>query len=286
MVLLTCLGPISKQAQCLNRVVNLILSSASSSKRRQHLTEFDIDHPVQQHAKVGISSKSRDSPPGYDKEASKRARKDEHMDESIDAPIGYCSANPLRLQSLERVHHGKVKIRSFVGDGQPSTSIGMAHLFGTHITRTTAGADESEQRTVFSINDESIEAAGVDVEAPPEDLLGYIKELAEAKVATVSRKKSAPTGSITQQAIETETESNSSLGCRFDRSALVAVGVLVEELVREMMTHWYQTGAPVQLDGRALRTEALSQLSGATQPKAITPEMLRSRLEVRLVLLA
>jgi hypothetical protein len=214
-----------------------------------------------------------------DSKGSKRVRVEERTRSSEPGsagPVGYSSIKPLRVQRSDRIHHRKVKVSSFVGDRQASTAIGMAHLFGAHDVSEERGqsATSTATRTIFANNDEVVDAAGVDAEAPSESLLEHILQLAAAKVA-LSR--------IKGNSVAQDPAACSPLAGKFDRSALLAVGVLVEELVRDMMVHWYQTGAPLEFNGRALRTEALSQLNGAPNHNGVTPELLRGQLEVRLV---
>lgn len=152
----------------------------------------------------------------------------------------------------------------------------MAHLFGAHGVPVVQamGPDQPASRVINTSNDEVAKMAGIDAEAPLENLLAYIRQLANAKVLEARRK-----GKSSKLVHDLDGEAGSLMES-FDDSALTAVGVLVEELVRDMMVQWYHTGAPVAFDGRALRTEVLTQMNGAPRPKEITPEVLRKRLEV------
>lgn len=137
-----------------------------------------------------------------------------------------------------------------------------------------------QYRTVFATNDESVHLAGTDVEPPSAALLEYMRELASRKVmnALAKRKQSASTG--TAGASCNNQHYKECMQDRLDPTALVAVTVLVEELVRDMMVNWYQKGTPLGFDARNLRTEALAQMNGAPDPRVISVAMLQNRLEV------
>jgi hypothetical protein len=167
---------------------------------------------------------------------------------------------------------------------------------------------------VYAEQDEDVSLAGVDAEAPAEELLQYIKSLAAAKIAAYisaeegrrkvwrSNGKAAgasasnnagvgtavvtgenSTATAAPSAAKKDGGSGSNKGGlmgRFDESAAIAVGVLVEELVRDMTLQWYKSGTPLGFEPRTLRTEALAQMRDAPNPKAITAQALQSTLEV------
>jgi hypothetical protein len=198
---------------------------------------------------------------------------------------------------------------SVTADAAPSSSSGSAQ----HVTTTSS---EPAGRLVYADNDEDATLAGVDAELPAPELLQYIKGLAATKVAARNRAAAALAGKarrIGGHAVVGMGSADSSQACaggvadednadgtaapgsdkqnsssgrrsslmgRFDESAAIAVGVVVEELVRDMMLQWYKSGTPLGFEPRALRTEALAQMRDAPDPKAITAQLLRKRLEV------
>lgn len=198
--------------------------------------------------------------------------------------LGSSSAQPLRMLSQNNVERKKNIIHRFVGDRQPATELGMASLFGAHpqpISTTVNSVHEEEAndeadtalpahvRTYYEHHDESLHLAGTDVEAPPAELLEYIKTLAVAKVSRHG---------VSTEATEHK-EDFTRLENKFDPSALVALGILIEELVRDMIINWYKRGSALDFDPRALRTEALAQMNGAAS-RGVTFLMLKNQLEV------
>lgn len=145
----------------------------------------------------------------------------------------------------------------------------------------TNSAPATAYRTVYNDNDESVRLAGTDAELPSAVLLDYIRSIATKKVANALSKQKAHAAQETASSCAYRT---AGIQDRMDSTALVAVSVLVEELVRDMMVNWYQKGNPLGFDSRHLRTAALAQMNGAAQPRAISVELLQNRLEVRTVL--
>ena len=289
----------------------MFTSSARSSRRRQH--PFRLEKSKESEALI-IDKKLEDKHIESRLSAQERKRKFEPVvllesaDPSFDQHLlGKSSENPLKLLQHQSIRHGKVRMQNFVGDGQPTTGIQMAHLFGAHpaaLPSNTPGIDPT--RIISERPDESLEVAGVDVEMPSEELLEYIRTMADSKLST-SRKirrankqkerrdsgeqtersavsievaTGASGGADTSAAASIGTAAGDSLEGKFDNTALVAVGVLVEELVRDMMIQWYRSGTPLQYNSRALRTEALTQASGAPDVNNISTEILQNRLEV------
>jgi len=141
--------------------------------------------------------------------------------------------------------------------------------------------------------DECVTLACHDAECPPPALLQHIQALADAKLRTaLLRVRGSPSIKTDPESHASESqapdrESTSSLSAaqraslaeRFDATALVAVAVLAEELVREAVLQWYQRGAPLPLDARTLRTAALAQMNGAPDPALVSTRLLQNRLE-------
>eukprot|EP01034_Spumella_vulgaris_P034356 gene34356-42373_t len=65
---------------------------------------------------------------------------------------------------------------------------------------------------------------------------------------------------------------------RFSESALVAIGVVAEELLRDQMLQWHVNGAPLLLTERNLRMEVFAQLNGV-DPRSVSLDLLVNRLE-------
>ena len=210
-----------------------------------------------------------------------------HKAQSI---LGSSSSQPLRLRRQNVVDRNKNHIYRFVGDKQAATDMGMANLFGAHPARehniiSLDSTDVSGEYAVGSHSyydqvDESLHLAGIDVEPPSAELLECIKSIATDKImkqmATMDATKTA--GVISETVLYGH--DYSLLAHKFDESALVAVGILVEELVRDMMINWYKSGNPLTFDPRALRTEALAQMNGSTATE-VPVSLLKNRLEVR-----
>ena len=70
------------------------------------------------------------------------------------------------------------------------------------------------------------------------------------------------------------------LAGRLDSSALVAVAVLVEELVRDMVLNWSRTGAPLCYTDRSLRVATFAQINSAPDLEKLDISEVQSRLEV------
>lgn len=207
--------------------------------------------------------------------------------------LGSSSSQPLRLRRQNYVDRNKNHIFRFVGDQQASTDMGMANLFGAHparihrtmqpdpndvLTQTLVDSESTQTHSYCEQADESIHLAGVDAERPSAELLECIKYIATDKILKqMAVKKNAKGIPETELHVD-----YSQLDNKFDESALVAVGILVEELVRDMMIDWYKTGNPLTLDPRALRTEALAQMNGSTA-KDVPVSLLMNRLEVRII---
>ena len=79
--------------------------------------------------------------------------------------------------------------------------------------------------------------------------------------------------------------SESTLIRKFDNTSLIAIGVILEELIRDMILNWYKSGSPLGFEPRTLRTEALIQMNGSSinpisTGSEITLDMLQNILEV------
>ena len=130
--------------------------------------------------------------------------------------------------------------------------------------------------------DESVNLACADAEPPALELLELVKTIAAAKVRKAcdnNNLQSIDVAAGKGAASSTNNHSRAALRDRFDSSALVAVTILVEELVRDMMLNWYQRGAALGLEPRTLRTEVFAQLNGAPDLSAIPTALLQNRLE-------
>jgi hypothetical protein len=131
-----------------------------------------------------------------------------------------------------------------------------------------------------------------DPELPPAPLLQFVLKLANAKAANRAGGSGSGGASAGDSGVSQGTELGLGLGLalgaapaawmdRMDASALVAVAVLLEELVRDQAVSWGRTGAPLPFSARALRTEVFAQLNGVSDPSAVPTALLQNRLEVR-----
>lgn len=132
-----------------------------------------------------------------------------------------------------------------------------------------------QQEIMLAQEDESAIMAGVDVEVPSFDLLDYIREIAAMKI---------PLRSSQVQKLNIE-DLVHVLERKFSSSALVAIGIFVEEIIREQMKIWYQSGYPLLLmddeDHHVLKAAIRSQASGSPYLEDdLIISLLKNRLEV------
>lgn len=93
----------------------------------------------------------------------------------------------------------------------------------------------------------------VDPSTPNKDILDYIKYLSDRKIEstidklTKSRKLKKFKDNPVNDEVDREIEKWKSLTNKFSESALLAIGVVVEELVSDMMASWAVDGHPLSL---------------------------------------
>lgn len=136
----------------------------------------------------------------------------------------------------------------------------------------------TKPRFIYDQQDEPIPYAGVDVELPSTELLEFIRNLSSNKIIKYENRHNI--GSVNP------VTSESTLIRKFDNTSLIAIGVILEELTRDMILNWYKSGSPLGFEPRTLRTEALVQMNGSsinsTSPGTeITLDMLQNILEVK-----
>jgi len=270
------------------KVVTLLDGDGGSTDHTGHDSDQDISDSDDSRTTLGDAGEI-----DRDTKSSEIKLSSIHKAQSI---LGSSSSQPLRLRRQNFVDRNKNHIFRFVGDKQAATDMGMANLFGAHperihsnilsdstevsVSQAPAGEHLVGSHSHYDQVDESLHLAGVDVEPPSAELLRNIRSIAMDKIT--KQIAAAATKKTSTMISETELDSNdySLLEHKFDESALVAVGILVEELVRDMMINWYKSGNPLPFDPRALRTEALAQMNGSTA-KEVPVALLKNRLEVR-----
>ena len=135
----------------------------------------------------------------------------------------------------------------------------------------------TKPRFIYDQQDEPIPYAGVNVELPSTELLEFIRNLSSNKIIKYENRHN--NGSINP------VTSESTLIRKFDNTSLIAIGVILEELIRDMILNWYKSGSPLGFEPRTLRTEALIQMNGSSinpisTGSEITLDMLQNILEV------
>jgi hypothetical protein len=150
-------------------------------------------------------------------------------------------------------------------------------LLGAIPENSAANEDERMKHTeiLLAQEDESAIMAGVDVEIPSFELLDYIREIAAMKL---------PLRNVQTQKINAE-DLVHVLERKFSSSALVAIGIFVEEIIREQMKIWYQSGYPLLFiddeNHQTLKAAIRSQASGSPYLEDdLIIGLLKNRLEV------
>lgn len=140
----------------------------------------------------------------------------------------------------------------------------------------------TKPRFIYDQQDEPIRYAGVNVELPSTELLEFIRNLSSNKIIKYENRHNI--GSYNP------VTSESTLIRKFDNTALIAIGIILEELIRDMILNWYKSGSPLGFEPRTLRTEALVQMNGSSSinptdaGSEITLDMLQNILEVKFMM--
>eukprot|EP00981_Chlorochromonas_danica_P014121 scaffold7410_cov169-Ochromonas_danica.AAC.6 len=122
-----------------------------------------------------------------------------------------------------------------------------------------------KKRKNFFVFDCLQEPSKVDLEEigpPSAELMDYIREMAAAKLTS-----------------KNDSDRLKIFDGRFSESALVAMAVVLEESVRQLMQDWYRCGSVLPFDQANLRKAVFVQLNGCPDPAKVTLSMLRSYLE-------
>lgn len=126
--------------------------------------------------------------------------------------------------------------------------------------------NESTKKPNIEYIDEPNNSAGVDQTMPSDDLLNYIKHMANIKLS--KRQKNYKNSYKTHPLTESLSE-----------SALISTGIFVEELFRDFMKTWRKNGHPLEKTPKNIKSQSITQLKGSN-PNLISGELLRNRLDI------
>mmetsp|Transcript_15985 Transcript_15985/g.15346 ORF Transcript_15985/g.15346 Transcript_15985/m.15346 type:complete len:322 (+) Transcript_15985:243-1208(+) len=217
-----------------------------------------------------------------------------HMDSAI-------AAHMISNDQQNRNHSDKT-IRKYRGSKYGADST-LSDFQGDQLFRDAASlfADSERTGSGSSLDDNSVvktdkpDSSCVRPEMPSATLLNHLRKKAR------HRHQQEIEIANSKEGINEEAQSLESLNFAFSSSALVSLGVLVEELTREYMVSWEErnaldrnkenncsshTAGPLnKLSQRTVEIEARLQLRGALfetseEAPSVTPDLLRNRLEV------
>lgn len=154
---------------------------------------------------------------------------------------------------------------SFCGDSLPTTDLQVSKLFHAHQPpkrrKIEISGENNKLIDLYNCREESI-LESEHKQLPSMELLQLIKEVAASKLG---RQNTAGT------AIH-------SLEKRFSSSALVALGVVIEEITKETIHSWYSRGVPLPYNAKNVLKETLAQLGGSPLSHSFTDEIVMNRL--------
>jgi hypothetical protein len=217
-----------------------------------------------------------------------------HMDSAIAAHI--------ISNDRENRNHSDKTIRKYRGSNYGADST-PTDFQGNQLFRDAASLFADSERTgngssvgnKSDIKTDKPDSSCVRPEMPSAILLNYLRKKAR------QRHQQEIEIANSKEEIDEESQCLESLNFAFSSSALVSLGVLVEELTREYMVSWEErnasdrskennrrshTAGPLSvLSQRTLEIEARLQLRGALfetseEDPLVTPDLLRNRLEV------
>jgi hypothetical protein len=233
----------SSASTCISRVAHLLASSHASARRRDQPSMLRPSYNMKEFPNPVIPSHLRFT---ADAHAIGRAK---NLIEFIDdiEDFGKAAENASKIYNADVLMNDKY-----------ATSEEYA-----------CGQCRNESITYPEYVDESHVMAGLDQMLPSDKLLAYIQHMAAVKLKHRM-----------DRSYSTVLDEKPALLEKFDESALIAVGIIVEELVRDFMIRWRNNQQPIRLTAKNIDVATKLQLQGCDDASEITIEMLKSRLSL------